>query len=285
MTTQATELRAEVNGVALWVGEREGQTTAVVNVYSTGTQGWAATSTDAVALVAQVIAGEAPPAVLADYLDDNPQELHNLPTCGARAASMLRADTVAPKVHIRTWTGSGVATVFDMTNAGKRGKMCRVIRFSGWGNSAMSDTPEGKASDFSRGVCHWLNALPLSVPFDVIRAEMGAKFEEFRRTAGNPFGIEIHDEEARGVDAPKPPLTAGVPGKWSAPADEDGVSIHALDDVNEWTEITSSSQHKNVAYQKAAKVWDRVRKAKDRHEAHAILTAAGCKLHGFCGRD
>ena len=34
-------------------------------------------------------------------------------------------------IHVQVWTGSGTARITDMTNAGKRGKTCRRLRFSG----------------------------------------------------------------------------------------------------------------------------------------------------------
>jgi hypothetical protein len=86
----------------------------------------------------------------------------------------------------------------------------------------------------------------------------------------------------RGVDAPKEPLQAGVEGKWSAGADESGVSLSQLDDVNEWREITHG-QMPARAYELARKVWDRVKAARTRIEASDIPTAASCKLHGYCG--
>lgn len=289
VTTEATprEQTADVNGVHVRVGPwRDGGLAASVYPLAGGRgPSWVSDDPEAVALARAVIAEQRGEEVLADYLDDNPQP----DTCGERAASLLRQHVTPPRVHTRTWPGSGTATVTDMANAGKRGKTCRVLRFNGWGaGAARPGTPEDRCGGFCQGVCHWLDGISLHTDFEALRAELLARLAAY--TAGDPeaarvYGIVVRDEQIRGVDAPAVPLTAGVPGAWSAGADETGVTIRDLDDVNEWMEITPSRQSGSEAYRRAAKVWARVRTAKTRLEASAILRAAGCKLHGYCGRD
>ena len=283
-------VRGSVNGVSLWAGEANGGgPAAAVSVYGVGLPSWASDDAEAVALVRAVIAGEDLGEVFADYLDENPQVDHGIETCGARAARLLRAHVLPPRIHVRTWPGSGTATVTEMVNAGKRGKTCRTLRFGGWRPGyAAGGSPEARCGDFCGGVCHWLATLSLHTDFEAVRDELRGRLETYRAadpSAALAFGVSLAEHETRGVDAPKVELTAGVEGVWSAIASGEGVTIHALDDVNEWTEITPSRQHANVAYRCAAKVWADVRRAKGRHEVRAILEAAGCKFHGFCGRD
>ena len=47
------------------------------------------------------------------------------------------------KIHVRTWLGSGSCRITDMTDAGKRGRKCRVLRFSGLSTDAWA--PQGDA--------------------------------------------------------------------------------------------------------------------------------------------
>jgi hypothetical protein len=271
--------RTTLNGVAIGFGGDP--VTAYVSVSGIIGNTWSSTNSDAVALVRAVVAGECGGEILAEYLD----EVADSSTCAERAASLLRMQVVAPKLHVRTWTGSGTASVIDMTNAGKRGKTCRMIRFSGWVNFGAADSPEGRVSQFSSQVIHWLNGISLHADFDEIHAELFAKVAAFKAD-GNALASSVHvyDETIRGVDAPKVELLAGVGGLWSASADENGVHIRDLADVNEWTEITSS-QSTAQAYKLAAKVWPKVQAAKTRRDASEILRAAGCRLHGFCGMD
>jgi hypothetical protein len=196
-------------------------------------------------------------------------------------------------IHIRTWIG-GHATVTDMTNAGRRGKKCRVLRFSGvpWLHYVVADDPVRLvAVDLTRDVLYYLGGLPGSAPqfghdatFDQVR-DMVNTVVSAGRKLGVPEGlVALYDEEIRGIDAPRPLLQAGVDGAWSASADEDGVILHDLQDINEWTEI-SRGQTGATAYELARKVWDQIRTARTRHEASKILTESGVRLHGFCGLD
>lgn len=182
-------------------------------------------------------------------------------------------------IHVKVYSGSGNGTITDMANAGKRGKTCRTLTFLGDAAAVIDrlcTTPEQRAA---RGGCYALECRPVNEvrpdDFDAVCGEV--------RAAAHPT-TRLIDGEIRGVDAPRPVLTAGVAGKWSAGADETGVSLHDLDDVNQWTEITFK-QSPAKAYELARKVWDRVKAAATRYEASNILTAAGCRLHGYCAMD
>lgn len=185
-------------------------------------------------------------------------------------------------IHVRVWTGAGSARVVEMTNAGKRGKMCRMVRFSGWSPCGGDETAQ-RSSRLCADVLHFLTVtVNAESNYDLVADGI----RQFVRAAALPEGMaSVHDEEIRGIDAPREPLRAGIEGLWSASADEEGVHLRDLKDVNEWTEITSSKQTNAKAYELAVKVWDRVKEAKTRYEASTILHDAGCKLHGFCGLD
>ena len=188
-------------------------------------------------------------------------------------------------IHVQIWTGARNARVTDMTNAGKRGKTCRVLRFSGcswFGNNPVANAAaqctdeilgrlEGLAPD-----CDWEKAV-----------EMVRNAVAECRAAGVPdnnFVACYDDETCKGIDAPKPELTAGN-DKWSGRLDNDGIHLRDLTDrYNEPCERTFK-QTGAQAYKLAAKVWEQVRLAQTMHEADAILTAAGCRLHYWCAVD
>jgi hypothetical protein len=192
--------------------------------------------------------------------------------------------------HTRTWIGSGQITLTDTTNAGKRGKVCRTLRVSGvaWGGFAYRLNCDGY--DAARQCMEELAAtLPTGfsgADFDDLAGLVLFAVAKARAAGANSALIEAHEGTVRGVDAPREPLTAGVEGKWVASASEEGVTLRQLDDVNLWTEITPSSRQTAArAYELARKVWDRVKAAATRRDASVILSAAGVKLHGFCGMD
>jgi hypothetical protein len=199
------------------------------------------------------------------------------------AAPRGQADCGGGGVHVQTWVGS--ATVTDMTNAGKTGKRCRVLRVSGasWDEWAGDDVQK-LAARLTRQIIRLLNELDTANCFAMVRDRLTELVDE-ARADGVPEGyLSIHDEEIRGIDAPRPVLTAGVEGVWSGSVDEGGVSLHALDDVNQWRECTHG-QTGAAAYKIASAVWGRVKEAKTLHEASSILRDAGCRLHGWCGLD
>ncbi len=191
-------------------------------------------------------------------------------------------------IYVQIWSGSGNGRVTDMTNAGKRGKTCRVLTFLGDCASVIDWLCTTADERAARGGCYALACHPVHEArpddFDRVAAEV-------RALAGPSCDVE--EREIRGVDAPRPKLTAGgtvvgtdgISRRWSAEADHEGIHLRELDDVNEWTEITSSKQKNAQAYTLASRVWEQVRAAPDRYSASKILAAAGCKLHGFCAMD
>jgi len=197
------------------------------------------------------------------------------------------ADPSAPDgppkgVHVRTWS-SDSAVVTDMTNAGRRGKLCRKLVVSG--TLGAFDSPEAhRASDWTADILRNLRALTGAEPFDVVRERVVDRIGA-AHADGVPNGyLQMYEGTIRGIDAPKPCLTAGVEGKWGASAGEDGISISAYDDVNEWREATSGQTNAR-AYAIAVSVWPQVQAATTLHEASRILADAGARLHGWCGMD
>jgi hypothetical protein len=188
-------------------------------------------------------------------------------------------------IHVRTWPGSGSATVTDMTHAGRRGRKCRTLRVSGWLPEAWDDTPAGRARRHTFGLLAALDETKADEDFDAVRKRVRDLVAAARQDGVPEGNLTSYDEEIRGIDAPRPKLTAGVAGKWSAYADESGIHLYALDDPwNEWTEITHN-QTEAAAYAIACKVWPLVQKAQTLHEAATILRAAGARLHGYCAID
>jgi hypothetical protein len=220
---------------------------------------------------------------------DLPYEFPPLPepTASFKAAQVAKAKPLPKQqtggVHVRTWA-AGQATVTEMTNAGKRGKKCRTVTFHGWVNTAHDRESEpGRSTNLALSVLHWLkDDVKADASFDAVAAELKRRVAE----AGLPTHCaSVAEGETRGIDAPRPKLTAGVEGLWGASADETGVTICRHNDVNGWAEITGSRQTATEAYRLAAKAWPRVRAATTFDEASEILTAAGCKLHGYCMMD
>ena len=200
-------------------------------------------------------------------------------------------------IHVKVWSGSRSATITDMTNAGKRGKLCRILRVSGtpWHGGA-NLTPEQKHildwSDRLLFACLALapgadaeGRLVFDADFDAATAPIRAVVASARVFSVPEWACAAYDETIKGIRAPRPRLSAGVQGKWSAGADETGISLRRHDDINEWSEITPHDQTGPRAYEIAAKVWDRVKLAKSMHEATDILRMAGAKLHGYCAMD
>jgi hypothetical protein len=187
-------------------------------------------------------------------------------------------------IHVRTWAMSGSARIVCMANAGLRGKRCRVLRLSGWLVSAPMSDEARLASDWTRRLLDLIDKLGPADPFEMARDRLLELLEQARAEGVRSGVLDLYDETIRGVDAPRPRLTAGVAGVWSASADEDGVCLRSLNDPNEWTEITHD-QTGAAAYAAAAKVWEQMQHAKTRREASDMLHAAGCRLHGFCAMD
>lgn len=184
-----------------------------------------------------------------------------------------------PLIHVRTWTGSGTGRVTEMRNAGKAGKTCRALRVLG-----TSYTGPGYAGA-QQATCSLMALLEAADPaesFDSIAARLRAIVAGL--TGSEAIAVTIEEETIKGIDAPRALLTAGVPGEWSAKADEDGICLRDLRDVNEWTEITHR-QTKAAAYTIAARAWPAVLTATTRGQASDILRTAGARLHGYCAMD
>jgi len=201
-------------------------------------------------------------------------------------------------IHMKLWTGSRSARITDMTNAGKRGKVCRILRVSGtpWqpGNYANLTTDQQNALDWSDRVfsaCYVISrgcdsdGQILHLEFDQVTAPIRALVTEARASGIPEWACAAYDETCKGIHAPRPILTAGVSGKWGASANETGISLRQYDDVNEWSQITPHDQTGPRAYELAAKVWDRVKACDKMSQAADILQAAGCRLHGYCAMD
>lgn len=189
-------------------------------------------------------------------------------------------------IHVQVWTGGGNFRVTDMVNAGKRGKVCRVLRFSGvaFQEWATDDPIQIAAAKFTRQACYLAEDLDVTRPFEEAVDAVLLLIHD-ARSAGVPESyITFYEETIKGINAPRPKLTAGVEGAWSASADENGIHLHAIFEVNGWTEYTSG-QTKARAYDIAKKVWGRVSAARTLREASDILSAAGAKLYGYCDMD
>jgi len=191
-------------------------------------------------------------------------------------------------IHVRTWPGSGSATVTDMTHAGKRGRKCRTLRISGapsnW-NWPPADEAQRLAARHTVHVLHTLENLDGKASFEDARETVRDLIAEARQQGVPLDYLTSYDEVIRGIDAPRPRLMAGVPGVWSGYADETG--IHLSDDADQHNmpaEVTHK-QTEAAAYSIACKVWDRVQKAATMPEASSLLTAAGARLHYWCRMD
>jgi hypothetical protein len=190
-------------------------------------------------------------------------------------------------IHVQTWSGSGSFRITDMAFAGRRGKKCRTLRVSGTHYAFPGEWKAALADQYTREAYALAERLADDAPdLDFGQArEMVAGLVREAHEQGVPEGyLSLYEEEIRGVDAPRPELAAGVEGKWSASADEEGVRLHALDDVNDWTEI-SHDQSPARAYELARKVWHKVKACASLRGASSVLCDAGVRLHGFCGMD
>lgn len=185
-------------------------------------------------------------------------------------------------IHIQTWSGSSSARITDMTDAGKRGKMCHVLRFQGDPCTSRHDSASRIATfDIMRRI----EALTPKDTYEYAQDVLTTLIEDARAAGVADWAVNVYHETIKAIRAPRPVLTAGVDGKWSASANEDGISMRQLDDINEWSEITPHDQSKVRAYELAAKVWPRVQAALSLRAAADILRDAGCKLHGYCAMD
>ena len=189
-------------------------------------------------------------------------------------------------IHVQIWTGACNARITDMTNAGKRGKTCRTMRFSGTSTTYCCHNPAwSTAAEMTNDILGRLTGLPEDADFDAAAELLRNAVEAARAEGVNDDFISLHeDEPIRGVDAPVEKLEASGDG-WRATADENGVTIDdTRDQFNEPCMITTR-QKNSQAYRIARKVWDRVMKAASFHEVGDILRDAGCRLHYYCRVD
>jgi hypothetical protein len=199
-------------------------------------------------------------------------------------------------IHVKVWTGSGSAAVIDMTHAGKRGKTCDYLRIVGtngpWVREAAADVKAAEQgtneilytlSELAPGCEHGGQVVGWS--FDVVEKLLLSHLFDAKVAGANPTYLNIYKESIKAITAPRPVLTAGVEGKWSASCDVQGIHMRQLDDVNEWSEITPHDQTGPRAYELASKVWAQVKRAGKMGEAADILRNAGCRLHGYCAMD
>jgi hypothetical protein len=187
-------------------------------------------------------------------------------------------------VHIQIWTGARNARITDMTNAGKRGKTCRVMRFSGCDMIGWTHESH-RAAELTDEVLGRLEGIDPDTNFEDVAA-MLENAAEYALDSGITTGwFAVHeDDPIRAIDAPKPELTAGN-DKWSGRLDNEGVHLRDLTDRNNEPCECTYGQTGAQAYKLAVKVWHKVQAAGTMHEASEILSAAGCKLHYWCSVD
>ena len=192
------------------------------------------------------------------------------------------------QIHVRLWTGCRQVRITAMSNAGKRGKKCRTLSYLGTEEPLRLPSPESSlAWEHSERIYQALASLDCeTTSFDDAVALVTDLVEQARLAGVSETWLRFFQNEVRGIDAPKLELTAGIPGKWSGTASEDGIRLHDLaDPYNEWTEVTHPRQTNARAYEIAARVWPQVQTARSVHEAACVLREAGADLHGFCAVD
>lgn len=195
-------------------------------------------------------------------------------------------------VHVHLFSRGGSITITDATNAEKRGKSCDVIGVYG------SDDfhTEHDCRKVSRFLVDWATGLDTkNVSFaeceQFIRAYLSTEGSEGDLWVEGKWGVNrnhtivIEKKTIRGVDFPKEVLTAGVDGKWSGSAGDDGVSLSDEVDQYNLPARATFGQSANAAYKIAKSVWPQVEKAASFDEASRILSDAGCRLHYWCRMD
>ena len=189
-------------------------------------------------------------------------------------------------IHVQTWSGSCTARITDMANAGKRGKTCRVLRFSGcpWPSGTGNDLQQ-RGRQATADILQAIEGFTPDRDFDMVAALLQAAIQKARNDGIPESHVAAYPEELKGIHAPVPRLTASGEG-WSASADESGISVNDdADAYNMPCMITPSGQTNNQSYKLAAKVWEQVKAATSFHDVGDILRAAGCKLHYYCRMD
>ena len=181
-------------------------------------------------------------------------------------------------INVQVWSGSRTAVIIDMEHAGKIGKTCRRLYVDGIAYHA-----DRLGCDWTGRILHYIEALTERDTYNYAKEVVQTLIESAELEGVR--GLTMREDTIKGIHAPRPVLTAGVDGKWAASADVHGISLRQLDDINQWSEITPSSQSAPQAYKIAANVWANVRAASTLREASSILSAAGARLHGYCGLD
>lgn len=183
-------------------------------------------------------------------------------------------------LHVQTWE-CGSVRLTEMNNAGKRGKVCRVLRFIGWRPCGGDETAR-RAAAFAFDVLQWAKDRAGALEFDAARAQLEAMVAAAELPA---HAASVNVEEIRGVDAPREVLTAGVDGKWAASVDVNGVSVSDLEDRNNEPAMITTRQTGAAAYAAAARVWAQVQACGTFYQVGEVLRAAGCRLHSYCRMD
>ena len=184
-------------------------------------------------------------------------------------------------IRIESPLRSNSIRIIDMTNAGKRGKKCKVFDFCGTLHYE-GGIPETIEERITYEIKQFVTSEEFPKTFDESVSAIMSKIKE----SGTSFPFYVKSFEIKGVDAPKEKLIAGLSGVWSGYVNENGISLSDQTDQNNLPcEITHHTQSDNTAYRLASKVWREVQQAKTMREASNILEKAGCKLHSFCAMD
>lgn len=192
-------------------------------------------------------------------------------------------------IHVQIFRAACNGRITETINAGKRGKTCRQIRFSGLDNAHIWGRPDDFAltvAAHTRGVIAFLGraAADPDYTFDIVEAGLCVLIDAARAAGIGREMLEYSEGSIRGIDAPVPLLTAQGDG-WHARADDRGISLSDDSDRHNEPAMITTRQTHNQAYRLAAKVWQRVQAAVSFHQAGEILTAAGCRLHYYCRMD
>ncbi len=146
-----------------------------------------------------------------------------------------------------------------------------------------SDEEIARAHTLALVAIDWAAKLPADTAFEDASAslrELVAKYQPLPDHAA-----QIYEELIRGVDAPRPVLTAGVEGKWTAKVDESGIFVSEDADRYNDPALCTHKQTGARAYQLAAQVWENVKACRSFSEVGNVLRSAGCSLHYWCRVD
>jgi hypothetical protein len=180
---------------------------------------------------------------------------------------------MAPSIHVRTWSAVLSGTVTEMANAGRRGKVCRVLELSASGVYD-ANPRRGEVGNFFSNV---LGGLSGEESYDDVLLVARAL-----KDLCPEFGLR--ETVIRGIDAPRPELRAVVEGAWSARLDDDGLTVRCLRDaINEPTSYSTSS--KSRTHEVASRVWPALERQATYSQACRLLSDAGIKIKSYCAVD